>query len=64
MFNVMRGGIFADQYWLRAVDFIDFVSARNRQVLRGEPGFLHYLTGPNPSYLICWPGQRQLVRLT
>ena len=39
MFNLMRGGIFADQYWIRAVDFIDFVSVRNRLVLQANSGF-------------------------
>jgi hypothetical protein len=39
MFNVMRGGIFADQYWIRAIDFIDFVSVRNRLVLQTNPEF-------------------------
>lgn len=33
MFNVMRGGIFADQYQVHTEDFIEFVSARNRAVL-------------------------------
>ena len=39
MFNVMRGGIFADQYWIRAADFIDFVSVRNPVVLQTNSGF-------------------------
>jgi hypothetical protein len=39
MFNVMRGGIFADQYWINAIDFIDFVSVRNRSVLQENTDF-------------------------
>ncbi len=39
MFNVMRGGIFADQYWIQTAEFIDFVSARNRQVLQAYSDF-------------------------
>ena len=33
MFNVMRGGIFFDQYKLRTENFIEFVSTHNRLVL-------------------------------
>jgi hypothetical protein len=33
MFNVMRGGIFADGYRIHTQDFIDFISARNRALL-------------------------------
>ena len=33
MFNVMRGGIFADQYRIHTHDFVEFVSARNRALL-------------------------------
>jgi hypothetical protein len=33
MFNVMRGGIFADQYRVHKTDFIEFISVRNRAVL-------------------------------
>lgn len=39
MFNVMRGGVFADQYWIQAADFIDFVSVRNPVVLRAHSDF-------------------------
>lgn len=39
MFNVMRGGRFADQYWVGAADFIDFVSVRNRLVLQANSDF-------------------------
>jgi len=39
MFNVMRGGIFADQYWIHKADLLDFVSARNRDVLREYGNF-------------------------
>jgi hypothetical protein len=33
MFNVMRGGIFSDQYKLRSEDFTEFVSTRNRMTI-------------------------------
>jgi hypothetical protein len=39
LFNVMRGGIFADQYWIRAKDLVDFVSLRNRPLLLAHPDF-------------------------
>jgi hypothetical protein len=39
MFNVMRGGIFADQYWIASADFVDFVSVRNRLVLQEKSAF-------------------------
>jgi hypothetical protein len=39
MFNVMRGGIFADQYWINAIDFIEFVSIRNRSILHENVDF-------------------------
>lgn len=39
MFNVMRGGIFADQYWINTPDFIEFVSVRNRAILKEHSTF-------------------------
>ncbi|MFN8375384.1 MAG: hypothetical protein U0694_21210 [Anaerolineae bacterium] len=39
IFNVMRGGIFADQYWIQAADFVDFVSVRNRAALQAHAAF-------------------------
>lgn len=39
MFNVMRGGIFADQYWIRTREFTDFVAARNRDLLQANRDF-------------------------
>jgi hypothetical protein len=39
MFNVMRGGIFADQYWIHTKDFIDFVSVHNSPVLQENTDF-------------------------
>jgi hypothetical protein len=39
MFNVMRGGVFADQYWINSRDFLKFVSGRNRSILDEHPGF-------------------------
>jgi hypothetical protein len=34
MFNAMRGGVFADQYWIYTNDFERFISTRNPSVLR------------------------------
>jgi hypothetical protein len=34
MFNLMRGGIFANQYWIHKSDWIDFLSVRNHTLLR------------------------------
>jgi hypothetical protein len=39
MFNVMRGGIFADQYWINKNDFIDFVSVHNHSILQENDAF-------------------------
>ncbi|MBL8133913.1 MAG: hypothetical protein JNL42_18775 [Anaerolineae bacterium] len=43
LFNVMRGGVFADQYSFRAADFVDFVSTRNRAVLQAHSAFFSAL---------------------
>ncbi len=43
MFNVMRGGIFADQYQVHTEDFIEFVSVRNRAVLDENTSFFSNL---------------------
>jgi len=43
MFNVMRGGIFADGYGIHTQDFIEFVSVRNRAVLREHSAFFSAL---------------------
>lgn len=39
MFNVMRGGVPVDQYWLQSSDFVDFVSLRNKSVLKAHEDF-------------------------
>ncbi len=39
MFNVMRGGVFADQYGIDTADLRDFVSVRNRAVLQNCADF-------------------------
>ena len=43
MFNVMRGGIFADGYQVHAQDFTEFVSIRNRAVLTENAAFFSSL---------------------
>jgi hypothetical protein len=39
MFNLMRGGIFADQYWIDGRDFHAFVATRNRPLLETHAAF-------------------------
>lgn len=43
MFNVMRGGIFANGYWVEKSDFIDFVSTFNRGLVRDHAAFFSAL---------------------
>ena len=43
MFNVMRGGIFTDGYRIHTQDFIEFVSVRNRAVLKENGPFFSEL---------------------
>ena len=40
MFNVMRGGIFADTYWVERDDLLEFLSVRNRAVLTSYADWL------------------------
>lgn len=39
MFNVMRGGIFADQYWIDKSDFLEYVSTHLKQALQIHSDF-------------------------
>ena len=43
MFNVMRGGIFADQYKIDTADFIDYLSIHNKPALLTHAGFFSSL---------------------
>jgi hypothetical protein len=43
MFNIMRGGIFVDQYWIHSQDFIDYVTVRDRHVLQANADFFDRL---------------------
>lgn len=43
MFNVMRGGIFADQYWIDSADFIEYVSIHLRQAFQTHADFFDAL---------------------
>jgi hypothetical protein len=45
MFNVMRGGIFADQYWVNGIDFIGFVATRHPSLLREKADLFACLPG-------------------
>lgn len=48
LFNVMRGGTFANQYWIKAKDFIDFLSIRNRAVIHTQKDYLDKLPDQIP----------------
>jgi hypothetical protein len=39
LFNVMRGGVFADQYWVNRADFTDYVSLHSRQSAQEHAAF-------------------------
>ncbi len=43
MFNVMRGGIFANQYWIDKADFIDYVTIHNQQIVSANEDFFFAL---------------------
>lgn len=43
MFNVMRGGTFADQYWIDSADFSEFVSTHHHQLHKAHSEFLRNL---------------------
>ena len=68
MFNIMRGGIFADQYRIQTRDFIEFVSIRNRSVLTKEAAFFSSLPPQISVHDIHSKaeasGQQDLIRLT
>ncbi len=39
MFNIMRGGTFADQYWIRKTDFVEYIKAHDRTALQSHADF-------------------------
>lgn len=43
MFNVMRGGVFADQYQIDSADFVDYVSTHLKQTLQNHADFFSAL---------------------
>ncbi len=43
MFNVMRGGVFANQYWIERTDFIDFASTRHHEAVQTHADFFNTL---------------------
>jgi hypothetical protein len=43
LFNVMRGGIFSENYTIRKDDFVDFVRVRNQPVLLAQAEFFSQL---------------------
>jgi len=56
LFNNMRGGVSAANYWVETRDFLDFVNARNRNVAIAEQAFLRSL----PERITCM----DLIRLS
>ncbi len=40
MFNVMRGGVFTDQYRIKSSEFIGFISGRDHPLVENHKGFL------------------------
>ncbi|MBE0685618.1 MAG: hypothetical protein IH585_06425, partial [Anaerolineaceae bacterium] len=50
MFNLMRGGTFADQYWIDCADFSDFVSTHHHQLHKTHSEFLEKL----PAKILVW----------
>ena len=68
MFNVMRGGIFADQYWIQTKDLVDFISIRNRPVLHAHRDFFAGLPDKiHLTDLLAWSetsGSADLLRLS
>ncbi|MEM8944943.1 MAG: hypothetical protein AAGD11_07135 [Planctomycetota bacterium] len=43
LFNNLRGGVSAENYWVESNDFIEFVASRNRLVATNEKSFLRGL---------------------
>ncbi|NNC94788.1 MAG: hypothetical protein HKN92_04445 [Chitinophagales bacterium] len=44
LFNVMRGGLFIENYDVRKEDYLEFISVRNKKVYRKHAGFLDRLS--------------------
>jgi hypothetical protein len=40
LFNIMRGGLFADQYGIRAQEFMEFLAGHNRPLAQRQAAFL------------------------
>ncbi len=59
MFNVMRGGIFADQYRVQTRDFIEFLKQHNRPLLNHYAAFLSQL----PAEMTVWDLQAEVERM-
>ena len=55
MFNVMRGGTFADQYWIQKTDFVEYVSVHDQTVMESHAGFFAAL----PDRILVWDLQAQ-----
>jgi hypothetical protein len=45
MFNVMRGGFFADQYWIDSTDFSEFVFIHHHNLIKTNSEFFESLPG-------------------
>src|SRR5690606_24873787 len=45
LFNIMRGGIFDDNYQIKKADFMDYLAKANKKVLAGNRDFTAKLQG-------------------
>ena len=43
LFNIMRGGVFDDNYRIRKKDFVQYLAKANKEVLAGNRGFIQAL---------------------
>jgi hypothetical protein len=67
LFNVMRGGIFADNYVVGKADLLDFIGVRNRRLLSEQAAFFDALPDnldyPQLVALATETGEQSLMRL-
>lgn len=68
LFNNLRGGVAADNYWVESRDYIEFVGARNSRVAQDEQAFFRRLPGrityPKLLTIAKQKGNTDLTRLT
>ena len=59
LFNNLRGGVAADNYWVESRDFVDFVTARNRTVAKRVQSFLRGLPERIPQFELVEQAKQQ-----